>query len=82
MSYRNFVTLLSVLDQIYQDKLRHLEKKLIDDSSLLTGRTKQDRRQESLKAVFRSLFRHATQVSSNGLAENVSSRADLCAIPH
>jgi len=28
MSYRNFVTLLSVLDQIYQEKLSHLEKKL------------------------------------------------------
>jgi hypothetical protein len=82
MIYRNFVTLLSVLDQIYQEKLRHLKKKLINDSSLLTGWTKQDRRQESLKAVFRSLFRHATQITSNGLAEYVSSRADLYAIPH
>jgi len=82
MSYRNFVTLLSVLDQIYQENLRHLEKKLIKDSSLLTGRTKQDRRQETLKAVFRSLFRHATQISSNGNAENLSSRADLCAMPY
>jgi hypothetical protein len=80
MSYRNFVTLLSVLDQISQEKLRHLEKKRISDSSLLTSRTKQDRRQESLKAVFRSLFRHATQICFNGTAEHVSSRADLCAI--
>jgi hypothetical protein len=81
MIHRNFVTPLSVLDQIYQEKLRHLEKKLVNDSSLLTGRTKQDWRQESLKAVSRILFRHATQISSNGTAEHVSSRADLCAVP-
>ena len=76
------MTLLIVMDQIYQEKLRHLEKKRMSDSSLFTGRTKQDRRQESLKAVFRNLFRHATQISSNGTAEHVSSRADLCALPH
>ena len=81
MSYRNFVTFLTVLNQIYQAELRHLEKNLIRDSSLLTGWTKQDRRQETLKTVFRSLFRVATHISSNGTVEHASS-LPICAQYH